>query len=292
MASDLFLYNAFLLVFLIVWAVLYSLRPLIRRSHVLFAPALTRAMVRWGVISRFSDRFKAYGPIAAILLGGAVLTAFAGDQFLDLAELVHARSAVLQTADTRITQWAIAHRSADFTDFFVVMTTIGGPAGVIVIAAIVSAVLFVKRRFRWLLYLAVTAGGGGLLNMELKRYFARARPEIAEMLRRANGYSFPSGHAMGSTVVFGALSYIAFRAFPQWRWKTAALAFAITLILAVAVSRVYLGVHWISDVAAGVACGAIWVGVTTMAYETLRRVRRLRAQRLVSRSSMRDARGA
>ena len=292
MVSDLPLYAVFALVFLTLWAVIYALMPLVRHSHGLIAPRLARATVRWGGLGRVANRYKAYGPIVAIVLVGGVVTAIAGDQFLDLAELVHAKSTVLQETDARITNWAIAHRSASATSFFVVMTTIGGPVGASVISAIVAAILLIKRRYRWFLYLAVTSLGGGLLNMELKRYFARARPDIAEMLRRAQGYSFPSGHAMGSTVVFGALSYLAFRTAPKWRWKTAALALALTLILAVALSRVYLGVHWVSDVAAGIACGALWVGVTTVAYETLRRVRRLRAHRVVNRSSIRvGARG-
>lgn len=138
----------------------------------------------------------------------------------------------------------------------------------------------------------MTACGGGLLDWELKRFFARARPDVAEMLRQAQGYSFPSGHAMGSSVMFGALSYLAFRLIRRWAWKAAALAFAATLVIAIATSRVYLGVHWISDVVAGVAAGLMWVGVTTVSYETLRRIRLLRYSD-VRRSSIRDGpRGA
>jgi len=160
------------------------------------------------------------------------------------------------------------------------MTYIGSPVGMAVIAVAAAIALALTRRWRWILYLAVTAGGGSLLNMELKRYFARARPDVAEMLRRATGYSFPSGHAMGSTVVLLALSYLAFRTATHWRWKAACLALAWTLITAISLSRVYLGVHWISDVAAGVTAGALWVGVTPLAYETLRRIRMLRGARV------------
>ena len=135
-------------------------------------------------------------------------------------------------------------------------------------------------------------GGGALLNEALKLYFARARPDIAEMLRQAQGYSFPSGHAMGSTVVFGALSYLAFRTATQWRWKAAAVALGATIVLAVSLSRVYLGVHWISDVVAGIAAGTLWVVISTMAYETMRRIRLLRAVQREARSSVRAARGA
>jgi undecaprenyl-diphosphatase len=84
---------------------------------------------------------------------------------------------------------------------------------------------------------------------------------------------------MGSTVAFTALSYIAMRALPRTRWKSAALALAATLILFVALSRIYLGVHWVSDVGAGIVAGTLWVTATTVAYETFRRVRAIRAGR-------------
>ncbi|HEY6830438.1 MAG TPA: phosphatase PAP2 family protein, partial [Gemmatimonadaceae bacterium] len=147
------------------------------------------------------------------------------------------------------------------------------------IAGLVIAFLVVKKRYRWAIYLAITAGGGALLNMVLKNYFERSRPALAQMLRHASGYSFPSGHAMGSTVVLGGFTYLAMRVLPAWRQKSAALAFAITFVLSVASSRIYLGVHWLSDIGAGIAAGLLWVMTTTTAYETFRRTRMVRAIR-------------
>ncbi|HVR41558.1 MAG TPA: phosphatase PAP2 family protein, partial [Thermoanaerobaculia bacterium] len=95
-------------------------------------------------------------------------------------------------------------------------------------------------------------------------------PDLAQRLREAHGYSFPSGHAMGSTIVLGALAYLAFRVLVRWRWKSCALALGLTLILAISSSRIYLGVHWISDVGAGITAGLIWVISTTVAYEASR----------------------
>ncbi len=87
---------------------------------------------------------------------------------------------------------------------------------------------------------------------------------------------------MGSTVVFGALAYLASRTLRRWRWKAAVLALALVLVAAVATSRVYLGVHWTSDIAAGISAGAVWVTSTTVAYEVLRRIRLLRALRIAT----------
>jgi len=268
------LYLAFLAVFLILWGIFYATLPTLKRAS--------------AITSRFlAVRFQPYLPIVALLIIGGAVAAWAGDQFIDLAEGLHAKSPKMQDFDVLTHAWAISKRTAADTSFIALMSNVGSPVGMMGLAGIAGVVLAIQKKWRWLAYLAVTAGGGALLNLELKRFFARARPDIAEMLRQAHGYSFPSGHAMGSTVVLGALSYLAFRTAVQWRWKAASLAFAWTLILSIALSRVYLGVHWITDVAAGIVAGTVWVSATTISYETVRRYR------FVKRSSMRDgARGA
>jgi undecaprenyl-diphosphatase len=286
------LFAAFVAVFLILWAILYALLPLTRRGRGFGASFMARFSARYSRIPGFADWARAYGPIVLIVIGGAMLTGWAGDTFLDLAEEVHSHSPKLQRIDSVVHAWAISHRSPGATTFFATMSTIGGPVGLAALVLGVIVVLLLLRRFQWILYLAVTVGGGALLNQELKRYFERARPDLAEMLRQAHGYSFPSGHAMGSTVVFGALSYLAFRTATQWRWKAAVVALGATIVLAVSLSRIYLGAHWISDVVAGIAAGTLWVVLSTMAYETLRRIRLLRAIQREARSSVRAARGA
>jgi undecaprenyl-diphosphatase len=275
------LYAAFLGVFLLLWGVLAAVHPPVGRFGRIVA---NRVVSKW--------RFRDYLPLIVIVIAGALLVGWAGDQFVDLAELVHAKSPLLQKVDTRVHDWAVAKRYTSATSFFDVMTTIGGPVGVGVIGGIVFIVLLVRKRFRWAMYLAFTAAGGGALDWELKRYFARARPAVAQMLKRASGYSFPSGHAMGSTVVFGALAYLVLRARIPWRWKAAALALATTLVIGVSLSRVYLGVHWISDVGAGVSAGLLWLTMTTVAYETFRRIHTIRTlRRNVGRASARPGTG-
>ena len=266
-------------IFVLLWGIFYLTLPALRHGGRLITAVVARNMRVHKFVTSTHERFRDYIPIAILVVAGAALTAWSGDSFLDLAEHLHEQGGKLHFVDTYVHDAAVQQRTNGATEFFATMSQIGGPYGVGATLVVVAVVLLVKRRRRWFIYLAVTTGGGALLNLELKHHFARTRPDVAEMLRRAHGFSFPSGHAMGSTVAYGALAYLAVRALKSWRWKSAALAFAITFIAAVAASRVYLGVHWISDVGAGITAGTVWVAFTTVAYETLRRIRLLRELR-------------
>lgn len=269
----------FAALFLILWAVLYAAMPALRQTGRLTSRFVARSVHVEKIVTTARERFRDYIPLLLLVLAGGALIAWAGDSFVDMAERLHDQGGKLLVADTYVHDSIVQHRSAAATRFFVLMSTVGGPVGVAVILVIVGAILLLAHRYRWLIYLAVTAGGGAALNLELKRHFARTRPDMAEWLRKATGYSFPSGHAMGSTVVFFALAYLAMRSTRSWPLKSAALAFSVTFIAAVATSRVYLGVHWISDVGAGITAGTAWDVVTTVGYEVLRRMRMLRQLR-------------
>lgn len=259
----------FLLLFFVLWLVFLVAEPALER--------LLKRTAHWTAKFRYRD----YVPVAMVILVGLTATLWAGDAFEDLAELVQSNSTELHDLDARFHEWARYSRTPGATRFFTTMTLIGTPVPLGIVVAIVTFLLVSKKRWRWAAYLVFTTGIGSLLNLALKTYFHRMRPDLAEALRHASGFSFPSGHAMGSTIVFGALAYLAIRALThwQWRWRAAALAFAAATILAIASSRIYLGVHWISDVGAGIAAGATWVTTTTVAYETFRRIRMIRALR-------------
>ncbi len=256
-----------LALFGLLWFLFFSVGPML--EHLL------------GKLAHFTTKFRYrdYVPVGVVLaigVGGAMI---AGDAFIDIAERVHGNSLRLREIDRLVHEWARYTRSDGSTAFFTAMTLIGTPIGLGLLGVIACGVLALKRRWRWIGYFAVTSGVGGLLNLQLKAWFARARPELAEALRDAHGYSFPSGHAMGSTIVFGALAYLALRGLSGWKWRAAALAFACSMIVAIAASRIYLGVHWVSDVGGGIAAGAIWLSATTVAYESFRRIRKVRSLR-------------
>lgn len=261
----------FVLLFFALFAALWAL-------IVVIGPTVERLLSRAAHLTA-KFRYRDYLPVFVLLAAGAAIAALAGNLFVELAESLQSESPQMQQVDTMIHAWAHETRTQASTTFFTILTVIGTPVGLAIIGAVIVAILLIKKRWLWALYLFLTSASGGLLNLQLKAFFARARPELAEALREAHGYSFPSGHAMGSAVVFGALAYLAFRVVNDWRQRGALVSLCLSMIVAISASRIYLGVHWISDVVAGMAAGTIWVITTTVAYETFRRIRLVRSLR-------------
>jgi undecaprenyl-diphosphatase len=115
-----------------------------------------------------------------------------------------------------------------------------------------------RGRQRLALFLAVTAIGGGLVDSAVKILVNRPRPELDSPIAHAFGKSFPSGHAMSSTVTYGALLLVFLPAVPR-RWRPVAYAVVITLVGSICISRLLLGVHFVSDVLGGLVLGLAWV---------------------------------
>jgi undecaprenyl-diphosphatase len=264
----------------VLWLLLHAVLPRLWRP---LEPRLLRAAT--AVIHASGRRLRRddplanaqfYAPVVLIVAAGLIVAFFAGRQFLELAELLRGQSEALQQVDRSVYDWARARRSDGGTLFFLTFTKIGGGWGLSVLVLLVSAALLARRLPYRALYLLVTGLGAAFLNTALKAHYARARPDLTLALSWAEGYSFPSGHSLGSTIVFGALAYVGIRNLRSWWARSGAVALCLTTALAVGLSRVYLGVHWISDVAAGLAGGIVWLSATTVAFEALRRVRTIR----------------
>ncbi|WP_433932212.1 phosphatase PAP2 family protein [Sorangium cellulosum] len=150
-------------------------------------------------------------------------------------------------------------------------THLGSGWALTVVAIVVAAALLWRRErvlaVGWLIALA----GGGLLNYALKALFARPRPTFDEPLALAAGWSFPSGHSMGTFVTFGMLSYLGLLFVRTLRVRLAILALAMSWTVAMGFSRMYLGVHYLSDVLAGFAAGSMWLAVCVSGIEVARR---------------------
>jgi undecaprenyl-diphosphatase len=138
------------------------------------------------------------------------------------------------------------------------VTALGSVTVLTLIVAMAFALMLCLKRWSEALVVLVGAGGGVLISQGLKQLFGRERPDLVYRAVEAANPSFPSGHAMLSAVVFLTLGALAARFAPRKRVKALALGAAVTLSLLVGASRIYLGVHWTSDVLAGWSLGAAW----------------------------------
>jgi membrane-associated phospholipid phosphatase len=142
-------------------------------------------------------------------------------------------------------------------------TTAGSSLVVDVVAAVVALALLIARLWRGAVLVVVARLGELASTTAVKDLLARPRPTLVDPVDHAAGYSFPSGHAAGSAAVYGALLLLVLPRAARWA-RALLLAAGTLLICAVAASRVLLGVHYPSDVAAGMALGLAWVGVAAL----------------------------
>lgn len=157
---------------------------------------------------------------------------------------------------------AIDDRSPGLTDAAVVFTTIGSTAAMAVLAGVVGVVLWVRgRRSDGVWLIATTATASAVFTL-VKRVLDRPRPPEAVRLVEVGNESLPSGHATMSAVVIGALVVLAWPAMHGATRRLVVLA-AVLWIGGVGATRIYLGVHWFSDVLAGWATGFAWLAVCT-----------------------------
>jgi undecaprenyl-diphosphatase len=146
-----------------------------------------------------------------------------------------------------------------------------GSSGVLwTVTGTAAAALTIRRRWRLAIYLLVAGAGALTLDPVLKALVGRLRPVVADPIAYGTGNSFPSGHALGSIVCYGAL-YLVFLPAARGMWRRAFTAVIAALIVAIGASRLLLGVHFISDVLGGWALGVTWLGVTAFAFELSRR---------------------
>jgi FMN phosphatase YigB (HAD superfamily)/membrane-associated phospholipid phosphatase len=190
--------------------------------------------------------------------------------FFALALLAHPSTP--SGLDGRVNAFAAAHRSAALTTFFTGYTSLGQWLVLTAATAAVLAALAWRARRRDAVFLLIAMIVSPLLNLALKHLFERVRPPAESAVLSVNGYAFPSGHAMSSATFALALAVIAWPT--RWRWPAAGLAATFALLMGL--SRVYLGVHWLTDVLAGWVLAVAVVAATQLIVEsvTARRSRR------------------
>ena len=162
--------------------------------------------------------------------------------------------------DVEFASWLADHRTTAGMDSFRVVTFLGSPAVALAIGIIVFLLLVRRRLWLEAALLPLVLGGAELLNLILKLSFHRERPEVAFV--HLDTYSFPSGHAMISAAAYGALAYLAWSRVHTRRGRVELLVGTSAFVALICFSRLYLGVHYLSDVLAGAAGGVFWLAVS------------------------------
>jgi len=147
--------------------------------------------------------------------------------------------------------------------FFVLMSKLGYQWGVVPLDVLIVVVLASRRQWRNAMFAATAFVGSAVLNLGSKQLFQRERPSLWESIAPESTFSFPSGHAMGSMTLAATVVFLAWPT--RWRWPV--LLGAVLFVLLVGLSRVYLGVHYPSDILGGWCAALAWVcGVHALMY--------------------------
>jgi membrane-associated phospholipid phosphatase len=190
-----------------------------------------------------------------VLVGfAAVLVCAVGvGELLSLAE----RPGGATSVDASITTWIIAHRTPTLTTVAKTFSTLGSQQVLTPLVVVVLLIVLMRRAWALAGLLVVAWGGAIILYSLTKQIVGRHRPPTDIWLTTAAGKSFPSGHAVQSLATYVAVAWVAGVALR--RARAPAIAAAVILAAGAGWSRVYLGVHWATDVAAGWLIGAAWV---------------------------------
>ncbi|WP_437675951.1 phosphatase PAP2 family protein [Sorangium sp. So ce131] len=252
-----------------------------RHARALWARAVRafRAVAEHPVTRRISARFPALARVLrgvsadeylVLHLGLGMALSLAALLFIALANAVHQGNTIV-TVDVALSRALYASSSEAGVAALRAFTHLGSGWALTVLGIVVGAALLWRRHRVLAIGWAIALAGGGLLNAALKALFSRPRPTFDDPLAVALGWSFPSGHSMGTFVAFGMLSYLGVLFVRTLRGRLALIALALSWTVAMGFSRMYLGVHYLSDVLAGFAAGTVWLAVCISGIEVARR---------------------
>jgi len=187
---------------------------------------------------------------------GVLLFLFFAGTFAILGASIETQT--IRAFDSALIQRVQAVAPSWLTSLMLVFTFLGSVQALVVLL-ICTALTMLWQKKRWeALFLTVALGGGMLFNLLLKELFRRERPDLHRLIEEG-GYSFPSGHSMASFLFYGMVAVFLYLFVVSRLAKLGIVLAAVILIACVGASRIYLGVHYPSDVLAGYAAGGAWL---------------------------------
>ncbi len=223
-------------------------------------------------------RFSAKGAFGLQLTIGLLVMMLGFGIFSEIAEDLQTQSQIAR--DHLVITWFHTNATHGGIEAARFMTTFGSVSFLAVAFIVVTAIFALRKSWDRLLVFSSAVIGGSLLNIILKHFYHRQRPVFENPFVTLGSYGFPSGHAMGSTIFYGALVLILWSTnWPRWA-KVASTLSALALVLTIGFTRIYLGAHYLTDVLAAFAAGAVWVALCWSAVESSTKYLHARATRL------------
>jgi undecaprenyl-diphosphatase len=208
-----------------------------------------------------------YATFGIFVLAGVAIAVLGTWAFAELAQ--HVTSGGTQAFDDAVLRWIGPHRDATLDALMLEITSLGTASVVTMVVGVAALFLWLNQHKHSAILLFVSTFGGVILNNLLKLGFSRPRPEIIPWGAKATFYSFPSGHAMSATVVYSTVAYLAARLQRTQAARVSIMFVAALIIFIICGSRVYLGVHYPSDVVAGVIVGLAWASFCMATLEAI-----------------------
>lgn len=206
------------------------------------------------------DNFKKYNdklPYFLTILLALILVVAGINLFIDLTEVLH--SEILESYDTRITNYVTSFRRPWLTKAFEFITHVGDFNGYLIMVLLSTGMIYWHfKSWRFSIETGIVLLLASLSNVALKKVINRARPEVDHLVS-VSTLSYPSGHAMSAMAFYGFLIYVCYNIKMNKVVKGLFIFFLVFLIFSIGISRIYLGVHYPSDIAGGYIAGFIWV---------------------------------
>jgi undecaprenyl-diphosphatase len=241
------------------------------------SPSPAQNLNRLGAIIAWVRQLPITRYITIYLVFGFVLSAFCLWAFSEIAEEITESDVLVLAIDTQLASTLHAQATPTSTSLYLFISWFGSQ-GVWLFGILIGLYFFVRRYWLKLTFWIITLVGGSLLNGLLKNFFGRARPSFVDPYVIEQNFSFPSAHSMMSLILYGLIAYLLWREIRDRPTRYIIVFNAVLFIVLIGISRMALGVHYLSDVLGGFSAGGLWLGACITALNFIQRRGELRRE--------------